>query len=618
MPGFVKSDGSVLNQIPHWLLELIGAGKCPGVPLCSLDQLIKTLALLLGRATQVKTAVDGLTTPYTIGGTTARALQFLFDANTLSPSFEELITLLKNDADGLLDRLIEEIRKGAASPPPMVPQSSPLTARSLESANQWAIAWTTYAGIHENAVKDVLEDFAASLDPSRPNEASASFWPTIAQYGLPYNLLNLEKVSPASLPGWQNLFASVWQPGWTAAGASLYVIDLRLFENLPVDTANSRFTPSTVTLLRQDPATKSLVPVAVRVAGKGGSGVQFYVESSPAWLYALEAARTSLTVYGVWIGHVYHWHVVTAAMLLAARETLPGPWDGAPTHPVAQLLAPQSKYLFEFDLVLLLLWSQVAPPTSVDGPVGFLLLMSEFAGGRTFFMDDPLDTLARNGIAQADFTVTEPWDRYPIVKTFLAVWQATEDYVSTFVDVTYPAGSPPAKDAALQSWIQKAADKDVGNVPGLPPQITTNDELKRVLTSLIYRITIHGSSRLLTSANPGLTYVANFPPCLQDATIPAPTTPLTPKSLFAYLPVTGTIGKMATFYYTFTFSRPYESFVPEYGVESKLFFPGGPTELRNKALIDYRRAVESLIDELSPVSTPGQSQPYQWPLSIET
>jgi hypothetical protein len=350
----------------------------------------------------------------------------------------------------------------------------------------------------------------------------------------------------------------------------------------------------------------------------GGSSVQFYVESSPAWLYALQAARTSLTVYGVWIGHVYHLHIITAAMLLAARKTLPGSWDGTPTHPVTQLLAPQSKYLFEFDFVLLLLWSQVAPPTSVDGPVGFLLLMSQFANGRTFFMDDPLDTLARNGIAQSDFTLKEPWDQYPIVKTFLAVWQAAEDYVSTFVDVTYPAGSPPAQDAALQNWIQKAADADVGNVPGLPPQINTNDELKRVLASLIYRITIHGSSRLLTSANPGLTYVANFPPCLQDQTIPAPNTPLTPKSLFAYLPLTGTIGKMATFYYTFTFSRPYESFVPEYGVESKLFFPGGPTEPRNKALIKYRQTIERNIDELSPVSTPGQSQPYQWPLSIET
>jgi hypothetical protein len=415
MLGFVRSDGWVLDQIPHELLEVIGAGKCPGVPLCSVAQLFETLSLLLGRAMQAKTAVDGLTTPYTIGGTTAKALQFLFDANTPSTNFEELITRLKNDPDRLVDRLIDGIRKGAASPPPTVPQSSSLTTRSLESADQWGIAWTTYAGIYENAVKDVLKDFAASLDTSRPNEASARFWPTIARYGLPYNLLNLQKVSPSSLSGWQNLFASVWQPSWTAAGASLYVIDLRLFESLPVDMANSRFTPGTVTLLRQDPTTKSLVPVAVRVTGKGGSGVQFYVESSPAWLYALQAARTSLTVYGVWIGHVYHLHIVTAAMLLAARETLPGSWNDAPTHPVTQLLAPQSKYLFDF--VLLLLWSQVAPPTSVDGPVGFLLLMSQFADGRTFFMDDPLDTLARNGIAQADFTLKEPWDQYPIVKT---------------------------------------------------------------------------------------------------------------------------------------------------------------------------------------------------------
>jgi len=36
--------------------------------------------------------------------------------------------------------------------------------------------------------------------------------------------------------------------------------------------------------------------------------------SPGAWLYALQAAKTSVTVYGIWLGHVYHWHLVTAAM----------------------------------------------------------------------------------------------------------------------------------------------------------------------------------------------------------------------------------------------------------------------------------------------------------------
>jgi hypothetical protein len=618
MSGFVRSNGSVLTQIPHPLLELIGAGACPGVPLCGAAQLLETLGRLADRATQVKAATDGLTTRYTIGGVTASALEFLFGTGASSSAFEEVMILLKNDADSLIDRLIEGIRNRPASPAPAVPTSASLTALPLESADQWGIAWTTYAGIYEEAAQSVLKDYAASLDPSRPAEASARFWPTVARYGLPYNLLNLQKVSPASLPDWRSLFASVWQPDWASGGGSLYVIDLRLFDQLPIDKPNSRFTPSTVTLLRQDPTTKSLSPVAVRVVGPNGSGPQFYVESSPAWLYALEASRASLTAYGVWIGHVYHFHIVTAAMLLAAREAFPDASSAAPPHPVHQLLGPQSKYLVEFDVVLLLLWAQIAPPTAVDGPVAFLRLMSQFAAHRTFFMDDPVDTLARNGIVEADFSHTAPWDQYPIVKTFLDVWRATAAYVATFVKVTYPPGSPPSKDAALQSWIGKAGNPEVGNVPGLPQRINTNEELTALLTSLLYRITIHGSGRLLTSANPGLTYVANFPPCLQAATIPAPDTPLTPKSLFAYLPLTGTIGKMATFYYTFSFSRPYEPFVPAYGVESNLFFPGGLTEPRNAALAQYRRTIEALIDGLSPVSTPGQPQRYQWPLCIET
>ena len=33
-----------------------------------------------------------------------------------------------------------------------------------------------------------------------------------------------------------------------------------------------------------------------------------------AWIWALLAAKTAITVWGIWIGHVYHWHIVTAAM----------------------------------------------------------------------------------------------------------------------------------------------------------------------------------------------------------------------------------------------------------------------------------------------------------------
>ena len=49
--------------------------------------------------------------------------------------------------------------------------------------------------------------------------------------------------------------------------------------------------------------------------------------------------------------------------------------------------------------------------------------------------------------------------------------------------------------------------------------MTSRSALERVLTSLLYRVTIHGVARLTSSSNPALTFVANFPHCLQRAGI---------------------------------------------------------------------------------------------------
>ena len=615
-------DLDLPNQIPHDFLTLIGARSCPGVPLCGIAELLDSLVRLAGREIEVEQANKGLTNTYSIGGTTARAIQFLFGTGLKSGSFANLKLLIEADPRSVL-KLITLHENGALGAPAAPPPNS-LTNLPLESAPQWAISWTNYAGVHERATPptgaDPLDTFSAALNPTDPATASRQFWPTIAEYGLGYNLLVLQKVRGGQFALLKALFGPAWDPAWDAAAAAglLYVIDLRIFESLPPDTANQRFTPATVTLLVQDPVTKELRAVAVRVTAQGGTQLQVYVESSPAWLYGLQAARTSVTVYGIWLGHVYHWHMVTAAMFLAAGETLPDGSGGTPVHPIRQLLDPQSQYLAAFDEVLLLLWSGVAPPTSVATSRDFLRLMSHFATGRGYFMDDPKATLDRHGITEADFSAEAPWDRYPIVRTFLAVWDATAAYVTAFVDHTYTPAHPPAADAALQAWVKAAADPSVGNVPGLPAGVGTNAELKPLLTSLIYRVTMHGSARLLSTANPGLTFVANYPPCLQNLTVPDPGTPLTPAALFEYLPRTGTIGGMVKFYYTFSFSRPYEPFVPEYGLDANLFFPGEADEPRNAALIAYRRVVQDLIDQLSPVSPPNQSQRYQWPRSIET
>ena len=611
-----------MTWIPRFLLNLSGAGNCPGVPLVSVTELLETLARLLDRELQVEAAKKGLTTKYTIdtptGPVTAPALEFLFGKHTSGSEFSHLKLRLETDAASVMRLLLEDIGVERDQSPPAA-ATDPVTNLPLSAADQWQMGWTTYAGVYERS-QALLSEYTAALDPAKPAAASARFWPTIATYGLAYNLLVLQKVSASQLVELKNLFSSVWQPDWDTAAASgdLFLIDLRLFEKLPVDTTNNRFTPASVTLLRRSVTTQTwqMLPVAVRVTGEGGAGPQVFVESSPAWLYALQAARTSVTVYGIWLGHVYHWHLVTAAMFGAMEETLPDNDDPALSHPIRQLLDPQSKYLFAFDEVLLLGWSGVAPPSSVAGPFEFLRLISEFA--RDYFLDDPLATLERNGIQESDFTVKTPWDQYPIVQTFTTVWDATARYIHVFVNETYRAGNPPSADSALQAWMKQAAAADAGNVQGLPDAINTNDELEALLTSLLYRVTMHGASRLLATANPGLAFVANYPPCLQSSQIPTPGTALTPQTLFQYLPLTGTIGQMMKFYYTFAFSRPYEPFVPAYGLGSNLFFPGGLADLRNQALVQYRQQIETLIEQLSPNPTPTLPQRYQWPLSIET
>jgi Lipoxygenase len=387
------------------------------------------------------------------------------------------------------------------------------------------------------------------------------------------------------------------------------VIDFRIYETLQAQQVGGfpRFTPSTVTVLVQDAATKALTPELIRVADGGNQPKVFSRQGSTtpsAWVYALQAAKVSVTVYGVWIGHVYHWHIVTAAMLMTMFESL------SANNPARKLLEPHSSYVIPFDDVLLLGWSSLAPPTSIATAWQFLELIDLYAKARQFFDDDPTTTLEQLGLTESDFTAQEPWDQYPIVGQLLAIWNATGRYVNTYVDQAYPTDQDVQRDQELQKWIAQSSKEDGGNVRGLAA-MDSKDALKRVLHSLIYRITAHGSARLYRSGNPALTFVANFPPCLQDATIPDPTVSFDTQALLRFLPRTGTIGSMLHFYFTFWASTPYVPFVPIGGLETELFFDDA---LSNQALIELRRFIAGFIESFEP-ETP---QIWQWPRNIET
>jgi hypothetical protein len=183
----------------------------------------------------------------------------------------------------------------------------------------------------------------------------------------------------------------------------------------------------------------------------------------------------------------------------------------------------------------------------------------------------------------------------------------------------------------LKAWINASRDPSQGNVKGLK-DVTTRDELTELLTSLLYRVTVHGAGSLSPSVNPALAFVANFPPCLQSADIPKPEDPVSPTDLLELMPHTGTIGGMTTFYFTFVYSPPYVPLIPSAGIKADPYFPPSQNQC-NTALFGYRQRIHDFVDAYikdwnealawfsgrAPGSPPSYAanQYEQWPLSIE-
>jgi hypothetical protein len=605
-------------------LRLFGLKAIPAVPV-DLEGMVDTLIKLDVRGKQKEQATQGLTREFTIDGLTARAFNFLYGGQPIdepaATARERLrkslsgnpIKILGALADRLKDEgeeLFEKLHGGSGD---SGADGVDLTTLSLDDPKQWSMGWTLLPEVYGNAKND-LDFWASTVDVTQPDRATEEFWPTIAKYGIALNAILPRKITTdEDLEALRQIFGDFWNDDLNQAFTEgrLYCIDLRLFEALEHHKIKgfTRFTPSTLTVLthQQTATAKTLMPELVRVAGHQGAGAKIFArgQATPAaWLYALQAAKTSVTVWGIWIGHAGHWHIPTAAMQMTMVCHLPE------DSRVRRLLDPQSNYVIPFDDVLVVLFAQTAPPTSLCNGIQLLELLNLHFEDRTFFEDDLDVTLESLGLEAKDFTVKEPWDQYPVVQRLLKAWEASAAYVDVFVDNQYPTDQSVQDDKNLQTWIEKSGAKRGGNVRGLP-EMDSQDALKRVLRSLIYRITAHGAARLNSTANPAMSFVANFPPCLQDATIPKPTDNFDNKALYAYMPKTGTIAGMINFLFTFAFSPPYEPLVPLTGIDSNLYLEDPAC---NQALIGYRQSIIDAVEAIQP-ETP---QIYQWPLNIET
>jgi hypothetical protein len=601
----IQADGTALDgpstpslYVSKLPIREAGYVNCPAIPFWAAKDgkpdpthLKTTLEGLQNRAKEGKKAYDGLDTPYTIGGQTNIAYEFLY----------------------------------GQQPPAGAP--SPLTKLALDEPHQYTLCWTTYQDVYADS-QGIKGPFADTLKDK--DVATRSFWPTIAYFGLPYNLLVLSKVSEARATELSEMFGDVWvaEDADAAVAAGLvYEIDMSILTSVGSFTApdgTTRFTPGTLTLLKQDATSKALTPFGIQLMTSDGK-TRVYKYSDQAWLYALQAVKTSITVWGIWIGHVYHWHIVTAAMQMTMYNKLP------PGHKLWALLQPQSQSLIDFDYVLMTqIWDTISPPTPVNGEKALLPLLDTFAKGRMFFDDDPMSELERRGITYEDFTVKNAWDAYPVAGYLLKIWKISQGFVKPVVNVFYTSDVSVASDSGLQAWLTASRNPLDGNVA--LSAIETRDELTALLTSLLYRVTVHGAGSLTPTVNPGLAFISNFPPCLQSTDIPDPDVKLSHKELLARLPNTGTCGGMTTFYFTFSYTDPYMPAIPKGGVNLDPYWPSSEPKC-NAALVSYREGIRTFVNayvkdwnkELARIGgwIPGDPPAYaeqqyeQWPRSIE-
>lgn len=641
-----------LSQLEIGLVTGFKAGHWngPGLPRPDgkegLDEILATLGNLLTRAQNLIQAKDGLSIQYTLRGITDTAERFLLgteDQVQSAADIRSLVDFVKTFATALyrdpahqsdinsavtffkasLKTPLEVMAKdaaevagvagGAVEVAATTAEHTPdYSAFSLEKPEQFAMAWTTLGEMYRTGYPHIAEYTRLMTDA---DAATTQFWPMLRSTALPYNLFVLTRLTNATAGYYKTRFGAAWTAEYDAllAAKKLYGIDLTVFEGLDPNTdanGTQRFTPSTMALLSMDDA-KNIAPIAVYVTDpKNKAASQVFTRASGAWIYALMAVKTSLTVYGIWLGHVYTLHIVTAAMQMVTLNTLPS------SNVVYQMLAPQSNYTIPFDLLLMLGWSNLSPPTSISSTAKFLQLCDNFLVNHSFFATDPSSIVSRLNLDVNDFSdPTKPggdWNLYPNFQIVQRIQGFTWNYVNAAIDAAYADDAAVSNDGDIQAWIAAAGSPVAGNIQGLLP-MDSKANLKSVVASVLYRITFHGMGRLRCVGSPEPPFAPNFPPCLQNTAIPSPGDTVDTDALLKYLPNTGTLGKLVSFYYIFAYNEPYVPAVPYQGPEAELFFDEAQYPAANAALIQFRKEIEALIRWYQPEWV----QIGQWPRNIE-
>jgi hypothetical protein len=148
--------------------------------------MLDTLVKLGIRVKQREQALQGLSKTFTIGGSTARAHDFLFGGETpgalQATVHEHLRGLLTRNPLGIHPDLVGKLKEQDEEPVHYAADGrGDLTALSLDDPKQWSISWTTIPDVYTLGLPH-LDEWAATVDVTQPEKATEAFFPTIARY----------------------------------------------------------------------------------------------------------------------------------------------------------------------------------------------------------------------------------------------------------------------------------------------------------------------------------------------------------------------------------------------------------------------------------------------------
>src|SRR5262245_11307036 len=231
-------QSSTMLQLP---LRELGLKYIPAIPV-DVHGMADTVSRLALRVKQREQALQGLSKIFTIGGSTARAYNFLYGSGAAdkkaAAAREASHAFLTGDPSMIVSGLVRQLKEPREELALIaVGGGDHLTQLALDDPKQWSIGWTTFPDIYSLGLPH-LEEWAATVDVAQPDKATAAFFPTIARYAPTFNQILLRKIPSSDVGVWRALFGDAWTPAQDAAAKAglLYVLDLRIYETLQPQT----------------------------------------------------------------------------------------------------------------------------------------------------------------------------------------------------------------------------------------------------------------------------------------------------------------------------------------------------------------------------------------------